>query len=464
MTSAKYATPRTPSNHTLGGRVAVVSDALGAPLMPWQRQVADVALELHPDIPGAWRYRLVIVTVPRQSGKTTLMRAVAVDRALAAAGQQVFITAQTGKDARARWRDWVKAVEAPDSPLASFAKVRRAAGSEALTFPNGSFVSPFAPTPKSLHGYTPPLVMVDEAWAFDGAAGSELDAAIAPAQITLTDRQLWIVSTAGDASSEWLRSLIDTGRKRLEDPTTDVAYFEWSAPDDVDPYDPTALDFHPAIGHTQQLEDLTAQAARETPGNWRRGYLNLWTQTTESILDLAAWDELAPATPHPIPHLSACVIGYAVAEDRSGAAIWAAHLHDNHPCLHLVATRSGSAWLAPVITDLYQRGPRAIAADDAGHTRTVTAALETAGVPIRRLSTSDYATATASLIGRAEDATLTHDGAAELRAALEVASLRAMAGGRGFDERTSAGPIDHLKAATVAAFVVEHQPAGIPIY
>ena len=41
--------------------------------MPWQRQVADVALEL--DDAGRFAYPLVVITVPRQSGKTTLLRA-----------------------------------------------------------------------------------------------------------------------------------------------------------------------------------------------------------------------------------------------------------------------------------------------------------------------------------------------------------------------------------------------------
>ena len=47
-------TPATPAvaamvtRETLGGAVAEVAEALGTPLMPWQRQVADVAMELDP--------------------------------------------------------------------------------------------------------------------------------------------------------------------------------------------------------------------------------------------------------------------------------------------------------------------------------------------------------------------------------------------------------------------------------
>ena len=46
--AAKYATRRDPSRPTFGNRVAhVAAEVMGTPLMPWQRQVADVAMELY---------------------------------------------------------------------------------------------------------------------------------------------------------------------------------------------------------------------------------------------------------------------------------------------------------------------------------------------------------------------------------------------------------------------------------
>jgi hypothetical protein len=43
-------------------------EGAGTPLMPWQRYVADVALEIDPET-GLLAYRGVDVTVPRQSGR-----------------------------------------------------------------------------------------------------------------------------------------------------------------------------------------------------------------------------------------------------------------------------------------------------------------------------------------------------------------------------------------------------------
>src|SRR5690606_5672588 len=98
-----YATaPTDGAMHDLRG-IETVSAALSTPLMPWQRFVARVSTERHPDRPAEFRYKTVVLTVPRQSGKTTLTRCKLVHRGLVNPGRRSFYTAQTGKDARERW-------------------------------------------------------------------------------------------------------------------------------------------------------------------------------------------------------------------------------------------------------------------------------------------------------------------------------------------------------------------------
>ncbi len=90
----RYATLRDPGRPTLGGQVADVAEALGTPLMAWQRQVADTALEVDPAT-GRLAYREVGLTVPRQQGKTTLELAVMVHRCRTWARSRVLYAAQT---------------------------------------------------------------------------------------------------------------------------------------------------------------------------------------------------------------------------------------------------------------------------------------------------------------------------------------------------------------------------------
>src|SRR5664280_3687122 len=69
----RFATPRTPSRPTKGHEAAAIAKAMGHELLPWQQQVLDVGLEMEL-VDGIWlpAYREIVVTVPRQCGKTLL--------------------------------------------------------------------------------------------------------------------------------------------------------------------------------------------------------------------------------------------------------------------------------------------------------------------------------------------------------------------------------------------------------
>jgi Phage terminase-like protein, large subunit len=462
-----YATRRDPSAPTAGGRVAVIAKALGTPLMPWQRYVADVALERHPDDPTRWRYPTVVVTVPRQSGKTTLVRAVAVERALSAPRRLIFATAQTGKDAGERWKDLVSRVE--DSPLGPHVTVYRGAGAQALHLPNASQIRSFAPTPKSIHGYTPHLVIVDEAWAFDEAQGSDLMAAIRPAQITLPDRQLWIVSTAGTEESHLLKELVRDGRAAVQDPGATLAYFEWSAPEDRDTYDQTGWLFHPAIGHTIRLEDLAAEAAANTRANFERGFLNRWTTTTEPAFDLDAFAALAGQVP-PASSVAShrLAVAFEVARDRSAATIHVAWVGDDGRT-YARAHRSevGVSWLVDELETIWTTvGPGELVCDDYGQNRPIVRELTKRGVTVRTLTPREWADAFGSLLAHIEDRTLVHDGSVNVRAAAEAAATRTLGtdGGLALSRKDSSAPIDALASLVVAVSRASHLYAAIPIF
>lgn len=468
----RYATARDPGLRSAGARVAVVAEALGTPLMPWQRLVADVATEQTPD--GRYRYPIVVVSVPRQSGKTTLMRAVGVERAIAYPDTPVFYTAQTGKDARERWRDLVKQLRA--SAFRSQITVREAAGSERVIFPNGSEFRCFAPVGASLHGYTPPTVMLDEVWAHDAAKGEELMGAIVPAQITVAHRQLWIVSTRGTAASTFLHSWIAAGAAGSDG----VALFDWGAPDDADPYDPaTWLEFHPAINHVRPdgtpqmtVEDLAAAAERNSRAEFERAYLNRETVTESVLIPAELWRNLAdPELDEPVDP-SRVVLSYDVAHDRRSATItgtWrdAAGIHTR-----VVLADAGVSWIVPALEELCRtRAPAALAADDGGPSRQTTDALlrstvlRDLGIVPRVLGPREFSMACGSFLSALDDGTIHHDGSPLLAESAAGVVTRPMADGVAFSRRHSAGDSSPIIAATVGAWVVDHLPApeGAPI-
>lgn len=463
----RYSTPRNTSLATRGGAIGVLAAEIGKPLLPHQQWIADVATELNP--PGSrlkFRRQLVIVSLPRQTGKTTLLRPVTLDRALTTPRLQCFMTAQMGKDASERWNDLVADLE--ESPLLySFCKVTRGKGSERASFPNSAFISPFAPGKKALHGYSPELVIVDEGWSFNSAEGADLLRAIRPAQLTKRDRQLWIVSAAGDESSEWWNELQEAGRESVSDPNSAIAYFDWSADPEADPYVPETWEFHPGLDGLITIEDLAEEARPEnnSHGDWLRGFLNRSTKSTEtSVLDLDQWDALQDEDLH-APEPAEVSLAYDVAIDRSSASIWGAWIDQaGNLCLHVIETRPGVEWLIPRLRDLYAAGLATIGADDGGPSRVITQDLLRENLPIVTAGGRDSALAWDSFKAAAEAGRLRHDGSPALREAIVSAAERYRGEAVVLSRRHSLGPIDPLLAAITAAWLSNRSSTSVPIY
>ena len=445
----------------MGPAVARVAAALGTPLMPWQRLVADVAGEV--DTAGRFVYPLVIVTVPRQSGKTTLDLAQSVQRCLQAPNRRVWHTAQTGQDARGKWGELVDAVLA--SPLRGLVdgKPRRTNGAEALRFVNGSVLRPHPPTRDSLHGQQSDLNNVDEAWAFDEAQGADLFQAITPTQLTRPGAQTFIWSTAGDRTSTWFRALVNRGRALVE---PGLAFFEWSIPDDVDPGDVEAVAaFHPARGYTVTVDSLRAAQVvmLDKPGEYARAYGNRWTGAGERVIPVDPWndartlDELPPGVP---------AYGVAVSADGAWGSLWAAVADDQgRPWCEQIDRRPGRSWLVDRVRNLVDPG-QGVAIERRGPAAPVADQLELAGVELIRDGRPDFPAACQDVYDRIVDQAgprLFHRSNEALDDAADVAARRVLADGAWVWSRSrSGGEVDPLEAMTLAAWAVARNVAPEP--
>ncbi|MFB9775386.1 terminase large subunit domain-containing protein [Brevibacterium otitidis] len=448
-----YATPRDPAWRTEGGKIAAIAKALGKPLMPHQRHIVNVAGEY--DEHG-YRYQTIVVTVPRQSGKTTLVGPVQATRALIHPGRELFFTAQTGKDARRRFADFTKLWV--NSPLAPIGKVRRSAGSEGLILPeNGSAVNVFAPTDTALHGETPFTVTVDEFWSLDEAEGNTLKGAIEPGQISLGRWcQTWWISTVGTESSTFMNQMIETGRAGA-DPS--MAYFEWSLPDGLDPWDETNWWFHPALGHTITIDALRRQADRmaNAPAEWERAFMNRRPKHEDTPL-IPDFDTLR--TDQKPPGGQPVALGFDIAIGDAYSAIVAAWIdEDENSNIRVVKQAPGSWWLPGEVERLAEvLRPAVIVADNGGPTKSAIDALERrARIELTTLSMYDRSVADMDLIhaGRITR-DLIHDGTDALAHAFALARSRTTNGVETINRDKSPGPIPAVIASSAALWAVKH--------
>jgi hypothetical protein len=415
---ALYATPRDPSRDTLGGAVAAVAEQLGTPFMPWQRQVADVAMEVDPAT-GRLAYREVDLTTPRQSGKTTLELAVLVHRCRTWARSRALYSAQDRIHARLKWEDdHVATLER--SPFAGEFKVRYQRGDEAIRWHNGSRHGITAPGEKAGHSDVLDLAVADEAW---GLEDSKLEQGLSPTMVTRPQPQLWVVSTAGTHRSAYLRGKVDAGRARVgAGHRSTVAYFEWSAVEGSDPADPaTWWATMPALGHTVTEPTIAAEYERLDLADFCRAYLNWWPGEIPAdwqVVDEAAWLALADPSSAAVDPVA---FAADVTPDRSAAAIAVA----GH--VEVVDHRPGTGWVVGRLVELAARwSPCAIVVDDTGPAASLIPPLEAAELEVVRPTTRARAAADSGFYDAVVEGSLRYVPRPALDAAVAGAAKRAL--------------------------------------
>lgn len=385
----RWASQRRPERETLGPALGAVAELLGQPLMPWQQHVADVGLELLDD--GRPAYREVTFTVPRQSGKTTLILSWEVQRALGWAQnlgqpQRIAYSAQTGKDAREKLLDDQVPILEPHRRVLGITKIMRAFGSESVQWKNGSRLTLLASSQDSGHGKTLDLGVKDELFA---DVDMRRDQALNPAMATRPHAQIITASTAGTMESVALNMAVKIGREAVEENReTGIAYFEWSADVEDDPADPaTWWKCMPALGRTITLE-VVEHAYRTLPlGEFKRAYLNIPTASDERVIPATLW----AAACDPNIEAIGSVFAFDVNPERSSAGIVAV---GEGPIVEVVDYRPGVGWLVERLVELRDRYNARFVFDRNGPAGAFAEELEAQEVPLLEMKPQDVVRAT----------------------------------------------------------------------
>ncbi|MCP3805384.1 terminase large subunit [Allokutzneria sp. A3M-2-11 16] len=430
--------------------MAQVAEQLGTPLMPWQRGVADIALEVDP-LTRRLVYRQVVLTVPRQSGKTSLILATAVQRALGFGSRQVITySAQTRNDARKKWEDdHVEALR--NSPFARLFRVRKANGNEAVIWRNGSRHGISSTTEKAGHGSTLDLAFVDEAFA---QVDDRLEQAFKPAMITREQPQLWVVSTAGNrGSSLYLWDKVVDGRRHVEDGrTSGVAYFEWSAPEDADPGDPAVWRAcMPALGHTVTEDAIRDDFVSMKRIEFMRAYLNMWPKrvVVDPVIPAETWATLVDEHSR-IPGALVFFLDMTPAQ-TAGAIAAAGRRADGRMHVEVVEHRPRTGWMGERVIELVRKhNPAAVVLDPSSPAGALIPVLREAGIEPKLMTARDVAHACSAFYDAATKDALRHLNQAELNAALAGAKKRPLGHAWAWDRQDPDIDISPLVAVTGA--------------
>lgn len=446
---------------------------LGTPLMEWQQYVADVLLEIDPKT-GELVYSEWLLTVPRQSGKTTFLLAKNCHRGMATGffgpGQQIAYAAQTQKKATEKFEKGY-AVTLKQAkrrhPALRPVSVRTGNQKVDIRFPNDSSWFVESGTEKSGHGSVLDSADIDEAFS---QPDNRLEQAFEPAMITRRNRQLGAVSTAGwlDASP-YLWPKVETGRKLVaRGVTRGVAIFEWSAPDDADPGDESVwYACMPALHrpecpaectrHTIRIEAIRAvyaKAVRENKiADFCRAYLNQWRPKPKEGEETALgnWASCERELTE-MPALRA--LGVAVSKDRDSAAVGGCGFisDDDLPLVSLVEHRPGVDWAAEVAAEMAKRHDIPVAVDVGGPSgETLAESIEALGARVVRYRIGDYIEACSEIFDRVTARRLAHPGDPGLNASVIGARWRSVGDGRRvFGRKASESDITPTESVTLA--------------
>jgi hypothetical protein len=441
--------------------------------MPWQQAAVDVAFEYDP-VTGDLRYDEVDITVPRQSGKTTLTLAKKVHRLTVMAKklgpQRSTYTAQTRLAARKKLeRDFAAALSASRSfrevPHARARPTKATEwrltlnnGSEAIQFGTGSYLQIDAPSRTGGHGDTLDDGTIDEAFSQED---DTVEGSMRPAMATRKNAQLWVISTAGDERSVYLWRKILAGRAATESGEHGrVCYIEYSAPDDADPGAPaTWWGCMPALGFTvteQFVQGEWERAQRKGPegiDTFRRAYLNQWPNIpsirddkTGGIFAPGVWGALhvpGSALQDPV------TFSVEIPLDRSKAFIGSVGPSsvEGRVQVELANVAAGTEWVVPWLT-LNQA--RTVVVDGGNEAASLIPALEQAGLTVLKVNGASRAQACGGFYDAVVQGRVAHLDEPLINDALASAVWKEAEGTRTFSRRRSAGDISALYAVTLA--------------
>lgn len=470
--------------------IAFAEDILGIKLFPWQRWLLIHALELDEQT-GAPRFRFIVTTVARQSGKTMLMLVLALWHLYALDSPTVIGTAQDLANAEKAWGEaveWAQSIE----ELEELIEKVSLGHPKVMRLLTGCQYRVAAASRKGGRGFSGDLVLLDElrehqSWDSWSAVTNTMNAR--------PKAQAWAFSNAGDALSVVLRYLRAQAHRDLGWPDGDadadilegldeemqdylnqadevLGWFEWSAHPDAKRTDRTAwAQANPSLNHVEVVENCVTERAiaaalrTNPPSQFEIEVLCRWMSMAEAgPFPEGSWRETldndaAPAAETPR------MICLAMSWNRSKCYIArAARDAEGNPVVGIAADRNGNDWVIPWLIEnrgtysgivIQSNGaPETSLVDDITNARMPDGTA--ANLPVVAWAGPDLGSATGIMFDRLDKRRIRHLAHPGLDSAATSASVKVLSQGAWvIDLAASPSDAAPLKAAIGAVWAVE---------
>lgn len=430
-------------------------DRVGLDLDDWQRYVLEGACRTRSD--GKWSALEVGVDVARQNGKGSILEA----RELAgifAFGEKLIIHSahlvDTSLEAMERLLDLLE--EAPDLKR-RILRVVRTNGREGIIFDTHQRIRFRTRTKGGGRGFTADCLLLDEAMFLPEAN----IAALFPTLSARPNPQVWYTGSAVDQMVNDHGSVFARVRRRGIAKEDGVAYFEWSAPYEID----TVSEYlderaawvaaNPAIGtrineefirtERRAMDNRTFAVERLGVGDW---------PSDEADADAISWDKWRSLVDNDSRMNDPITLAFDVTPARDRASIVAAGMRsDGLTHFEMAEYRRGTGWVAAKIIDLMTRfNVASVSCDPASPAAALVRPLENLGVEVETVGARDYASACGMFFDLVDEERVRHLGTDELNMAVKNAATRPLGDSWAWSRKLSAVDISPLVAATLAVW------------
>ncbi|MEV2240574.1 hypothetical protein [Micromonospora sp. NPDC049891] len=454
--------------------IRLLEDGLGFRLFPWQKFLLEHIFGENEVSPGIWKWaaKQVVVSIPRQNGKSFLLDCIILV-GLFAFGERIVLTAQN-RDTAAR--AFLRIVALLEEPRLAFLrkavkKVSKRSGNEFIETRNGGVFFVKTRGPDSARGLDAiDRLLQDEAYDLDD---SDLQA-IMPTVLASRNPQVLYFSTP--PRNALIGEPFARLRQQGENKVDGVAYFIWGIDPkklegELDTSDRKHWTVNPSLGLPggMPIENLAIMHGSLSPEAFRIECLGIWPEKVgTALITPEAWAALADPESRPAGDIAFAVdtCGWG---DRAVTSICAYGVReDGLGHLELIDQRPGTDWVVAEVARLKEaHNPVAIGFDHKAPIGSLLIDLQKAGIDTPEKpddprygelaipGAQDFSGACIAFVDGVNNKTLHHRDQPELNRAITAGKPRKIGDSWGWDRFKSEIDISALTAATLARWAYE---------
>ena len=327
----------------------------------YQVEILERLIARWPD--GTPVFTTILVSFPRQTGKTTCIMDWLMYVAMTRPYQKLWFTAQTGMAARERFlAELVEPSKKYLEPLGIVDTKLAAGATRTVVVATGSQIRPMPPTSQYLHGGQGDKIIADEQWAFTQKQGKDLMQAVRATQLTRNNSQIVQISAAGDAESDYWHARL---AKAIAEPSPRVAVIDYGVGTSADPQEVTSftiedvLAAHPGVAAGLCTREKVLEPLENEDmdfNEWLRAYGNVRSKNTrQKAIDLEAYRGITTTVPLDDGPVT---LGVGVSWDGATTALAAVGTinQGRGVGIEIIDARPGRQWVITTAQELVRRG------------------------------------------------------------------------------------------------------------